>query len=506
MAELIEVMDTTLRDGEQMQGVSFSPYEKLNIAKMLLQELRVDRLEIASARVSKGEEEAVKKIVEWAKENGLLERIEILGFVDGSASVEWVKGCGGKTLNLLVKGSLKHLSEQLKKSPEQHFKEISETVVQAKANGFTVNVYLEAWSNGMKESKEYVFSLIKNLAEMKVKRIMLPDTLGILSPDETFSFVKEVVEAFPLEWFDFHAHNDYGLATANTLAAVKAGAKGVHATVNGLGERAGNASLSEVVAAINDKAGLKCKVNENFLVSASRLVETFSGKRISANEPIVGANVFTQTAGVHADGDAKARLYMNSLLPERFGRKREYALGKLSGKASLEQNLAALKMELSKEDKEKVLKRIIQLGDMKKVVTQEDLPYIIADVLETPQEQKAQITACNINSGKGITPKASITLKINRNEFSEESVGDGGYDAFMNALRKAAEKSGFDLAQLTDYEVRIPPGGKTDALVEATITWHSNGRSFKTIGVDSDQLMASVKATEKMLNSVMRDK
>jgi D-citramalate synthase len=198
-------------------------------------------------------------------------------------------------------------------------------------------------------------------------------------------------------------------------------------------------------------------------------------------------------------------LYQNKLLPERFGRERQYALGKLSGRASLDQNLEKIGLALSEEDKKRVLQRIVELGDKKKTVTAEDLPYIVSDILEAGGEQKVMIVKCAVNSGLGIKPKASLVLRINGSEYSESAEGDGGYDAFMNALTKIMKKTGFALPKLTDYEVRIPPGGKTDALVETTITWQGKEREFRTVGVDSDQVMAAVKATEKMLNAIVRN-
>ena len=255
---------------------------------------------------------------------------------------------------------------------------------------------------------------------------------------------------------------------------------------------------------LNDKTEFDCNIDEKMLSKASKIVEAFSGKRISANKPISGSNVFTQTAGIHADGDKKAGLYESELKPERFGKERQYALGKLSGKASIDQNLEKLGLNLGKEEKKKLLKRIVELGDKKNTVTVEDLPFIVSDLLGTPEKNFYKIVNCKVSSGTDIKPSASFTLESNGKKFSESAVGDGGYNAFMNALAKVSKKAGIKLPALVNYEVKIPPGGKTDALVETIITWESNGKNFSTLGVDSDQVMAAVKATEKMLNSVAR--
>ena len=497
-------MDTTLLDGEQTIGVSFSASEKLTIAKLLLTDLNVDRIEIASARVSEGEFQAVKKITDWANENGLIDRVEVLTFVDGDVSVNWMLESGAKVMNLLTKGSLNHLTHQLKKTAEQHFAEIAAVLKLAKEKGLKSNVYLEDWSNGMRHSKEYVISYLDFIKDQPVERILLPDTLGVLTPRETFEFVSELVNKYPDIHFDFHAHNDYDLGTANVLEAVKAGAKGLHLTINGMGERAGNASLASAVAVLHDNMKeVKTSVNEKSLYSVSKLVETFSGFRIPANKPVVGENVFTQTAGIHADGDKKNNLYFNDLMPERFGRQRKYALGKTSGKANIENNLKELGIELADEDLKKVTQRIIELGDRKETVTQADLPYIISDVLDSNTiEEKVQVENYVLTHSKNLRPSVTIRILIGSEIFEENAQGDGQYDAFMNALKKVYASKKIALPQLTDYAVRIPPGGKSDALCETIITWMHNGKEFKTRGLDSDQTVSAIKATQKMLNTI----
>ncbi len=500
----IEIMDTTLRDGEQTSSVSFSASEKLTIAKLLLEELKVDRIEIASARVSEGELQAVKDVTSWAKENSYLQAVEVLTFVDKGVSIDWMIEAGAKVQNLLTKGSLNHLTHQLKKTSNQHFKEISETISFAQKKGIETNIYLEDWSNGMRNSKDYVFEFLEFLSTQPVKRIMLPDTLGIITPKESYDFVKEIKDKYPSLHFDFHAHNDYDLGVANVMEALRAGADGLHLTVNGMGERAGNAPMSSTIAVINDfMPEIEMGVNEKVLYTVSKLVETFSGVMIPANKPVIGANVFTQTAGIHADGDNKKNLYFSDLLPERFGRTRQYALGKSSGKANIQKNLQELGLQLNDDDLRQVTQRIIELGDKKQVVTKEDLPYIISDVLDYTYEEKVKVNSYVLTHSKGLKPSTTVSITINNETFEENAQGDGQFDAFMNAIRAVFEKKDMVLPGLVDYAVRIPPGSHSDALCETIITWKNADKEFKTRGLDSDQTVSAIKATEKMLNIII---
>ena len=389
MVPFVEIMDATLRDGEQTNGVSFLPHEKLVMARKLLSDVNVDRIEIASARVSEGEREAVTKICAYAQKNGLLERVEVLGFVDGGKSIDWIAECGGKVVNLLAKGSLKHCTHQLQKTPEEHISDIQKELEYAASKGISVNLYLEDWSNGMKDSPEYVYQLMDALlaADLRgpkrtnsdddndvcespcqsaaIKRFMLPDTLGVMNPLQVIEYFRKMKKRYPDVHFDFHAHNDYDLAVSNSLAAVLSGARGLHVTVNGLGERCGNAPMASVQAILKDQFHAKTNIVESQLNDLSRMVESFSGISVAPNQPIVGENVFTQVAGVHADGDTKDQLYYNELIPERFGRKREYALGKQSGRANIAKNLEELGLELTPEQTRRVTERITELGDKK---------------------------------------------------------------------------------------------------------------------------------------------
>lgn len=367
-----------------------------------------------------------------------------------------------------------------------------------------VNVYLEDWSNGMKDSSDYVFQLMDGLKDTSIKRYMLPDTLGILNPLQVIEFMRKMKKRYPHTHFDFHAHNDYDLAVSNVLAAVLSGVKGLHTTINGLGERAGNAPLASVQAILKDHFNALTNIDESRLNDVSRVVESYSGIVIPANKPIVGENVFTQVAGVHADGDNKNNLYCNDLLPERFGRKREYALGKTSGKANIRKNLEDLGLDLDEESMRKVTERIIELGDKKELVTQEDLPYIVSDVLKHGVvSESVKLKSYIVTLAHGLKPMATVKIEINGKEFEENSSGDGQYDAFVRALRKIYKVTlGRKFPMLTNYAVSIPPGGRTDAFVQTVITWSFEEKVFRTRGLDADQTEAAIKATMKMLNII----
>ena len=334
---------------------------------------------------------------------------------------------------------------------------------------------------------------------------MLPDTLGIMNPLQVVEYFRKMLKRYPDAHFDFHAHNDYDLAVSNSLAAALSGARGLHVTVNGLGERCGNAPLSSVQVILKDQFNALTSINEEKMMEVSRLVESYSGIAIAPNQPIIGDNVFTQVAGVHADGDQKGGLYHNALIPERFGRKREYAMGKTSGRANIARNLQELGLELTPEQMQRVSKRVTELGDRKEVVTQDDLPFIVSDVLKHDvTEDKVKLVSYQVSLAYGLKPLANVKVEINGQQYEGHSSGDGQYDAFVKAMRKIYKvylDRTFPL--LANYAVTIPPGGRTDALVQTVITWQmEGGKLLRTRGLDADQTEAAIKATIKMLNIV----
>lgn len=361
----------------------------------------------------------------------------------------------------------------------------------------------------MLHSPQYVYSMLEALKDAPIERFMLPDTLGVLDPDQVFKFCTDIKTRFPDKRYDFHAHNDYDMAVANSLSAVKAGFNGLHTTINGLGERAGNAPLASVVAVLADFGTEASSINEAKIAYVSSVVESYSGLRIPQNRPVVGESVFTQCAGIHADGDSKNNLYFNNLHPERFGRTRSYALGKSSGKANIEQNLKTLGIELSGEDMARLTAHVVELGDQKELVTVEDLPYIISELFDVASRQdRVKLLNYSLGFAKGLHPTAALKVEIDGVEYESAASGDGQYDAFMRALRRIYEdQMGLKLPRLVDYSVSIPPGGRTDALVQTSIVWqieNPNGEphTMRTRALNADQTVAAIRATLKMLNRI----
>jgi D-citramalate synthase len=271
-----------------------------------------------------------------------------------------------------------------------------------------------------------------------------------------------------------------------------------------MGERAGNAPLASCVAAIKDfMPDIHTNVEEKHLYESSKTVSSFSGFTIPVNKPVVGANVFTQTAGIHADGDSKHNLYFSDLMPERFDRKRKYALGKTSGKSNITKNLEVLGLTLSDEEVKKVTARIVELGDQKKVVTTQDLPYIISDVLQShTYEKKVLVKSYVLMQAMGLKPSSTMSIEIDGELFEESSQGIGKFDAFMNALHKIYKSRNVRLPKLVNYAARIAPGTRTYAVAETQITWRDGTEEFTTRGLDTDETVSAIKATEKMLNLI----
>lgn len=505
MGRCVEIMDTTLRDGQQMPSSRLMTQAKLEIAKFLLERVRVDRIEVASALTSEGEFRALKAIMDWAKVHNYDEQIEVLGFLDGDRSARWIQEAGGKVVNLLCKGSAKHSSVQLGMDVHQHSRLIKKTVDCCRHLGLRVNLYLEDWSQGMRDSWDsYLKPLLQKISCMRVERVMLADTLGVLHYAQTCRYIKQTKRILYHKKLDFHAHNDYGLAVANTLAAVSTGlVSGVHTTVIGLGERTGNASLEQVVVGIHDQTKYRTHVDEKELRSVSEMVSLFTGRDIPENAPIVGRYAFSSGCGVHDDGNRKGRIYQSRLTAERFGATFVSALSSQSGKASilecLEHDLGIT--SLSDDQVKTLLSRIKALNDAGKRLTSADLLDLVAEICHQPERILIRVKDINTESLFCGKSAVSATLVYEDEEVSFTAEGNGQFDAFMKGLSQWAQYAGITVPERRKFKIHVRSEKDTDAMTEAIITWRCpNGKEFQTIGASPCMVMAAIRAAIQAVN------
>ena len=482
-ARTVEIMDTTLRDGEQTPDVAYTPAEKLQLARMLLAEVGVDRIEIGSgARLGGRARGGAPHRALGARAAACSRASRSSATATRSSRSTGSRAVGGRVMNLLVKGSERHCRTQLRVDPREAPRAVAQTVRYARQRKrLRVNVYLEDWSNGVRDSFDYVFAMVKLLRELGVERIYLADTLGVFTPADDAPLRR--ADGLHLARRALRVPRPQRLrARHRELPGRRARRRARRAHQR---ERHGRAHRQHAARRGRGRAPRphrrsRTGVDESRLVAVSRLVETFSGKDVAANTPIVGRDVFTQTAGIHADGDAKGDLYASRLAPKRFGQQRRYALGKLSGKASLDHNLKALGIELRPRRPRAGAAAHRRARRQEAHRRREDLPYIIADVLKTPEQQLVRVESY---AGDGRHRRGAAAPRWcwprGKRRARASASGDGGYDAFMNALRKAARRLGLEVPQLADFRVRIPPGGRTAALVETVITWQSRARGAR---------------------------
>jgi len=484
----VKILDTTLRDGEQTPGVSLTPEQKLQIAKQL-DTIGVDIIEAGTAVISEGEQRAIKGIAN----EGL--KAEISSFArllkgDIDAAIK----CDVGTVNLVAPVSDSHIKKKLKIDRETLRSMTIEMAEYVKSYGLKVEISAE---DASRADMAFLKSFFADLDQI-VDRLSFCDTVGVLYPERT----KEIFQALcnfgtPVS---VHCHNDFGLATANSIAAVMAGAQVVHVTVNGLGERAGNAPLEEVVTALELLYGVKTNIVKKKMYETSRLVRNLTKMPLAPNKPLVGDNVFTHESGMHVHGTLAGTSLYEPIDPGILGRKRRFALGKHTGKASVK--LALDEMGISADDVQtkKILVMVKELGDRGKLVTDADFHAIVEDVLRIEREEKIKLVDLSVVSGKNVYPTASLRLAIDGEEVVEAGVGVGPVDAAINALRKAMSGMEMDDLRLEEYHVDAITGG-TDALVNVVVKISRGDKTITASGVHEDIVTASVYA---LINGVNR--
>jgi D-citramalate synthase len=491
--EKIRVFDTTLRDGEQTPGVSLTPENKLRIAQRL-DELGVDVIEAGFAAVSEGEMEAVKLIADA----GL--QAEICSASRGvRGDIDAVAKAGADSIHLIIPVSDLHIQAKLKKTHEQVLEITQDMVRYAKDCGLVVELSAE---DATRADFGYLKKVFMTGIEAGADRIVACDTVGVLTPERSYKFYGDLLEALNVPVVSTHCHNDFGMAVANTVAALRAGANQFHATINGLGERAGNASLEEIVVSLMALYKLKLNIKTKKLYGISQFVQRLTGVYLQPNKAIVGENAFTHESGIHTQGMLADPSTYEPIEPELVGGARRLASGKHSGSAGIKAALAGMGLTPNEEQVEDIFSRVKTVGDKGKTVTDADLLAIAESVLGLSKVKPIQLLEVTVVSGNTVTATSSVRLKLNGKEVSGAAMGVGPVDAAINAVKKAIQE--VEPILLEQYNVKAITGG-TDAMVEVMVRMRKGDRTATAMGVREDIVMASMDAVIGCMNVLSTD-
>ena len=483
----VRILDTTLRDGEQTPGVSLTPENKLRIAQRL-DELGVDVIEAGFAAVSEGEMESVKLIAK----QGLSAKISSAAR-GTKGDINAVLKSGASTISMIIPTSDLHIDCKLHKTREQILKTTEECVSYAKAHGLEVEFLAE---DATRSDFDYLIKVFQTAVNAGVDRIVPCDTVGILTPEltrEFFSKLKEKIDA-PV---GVHCHNDFGMAVANSVAALGAGADEVHATINGLGERAGNAALEEIVITLKSLYKLKLNIKTELLYSTSQLVSRLTGIQVQPNKAIVGENAFRHESGIHTQGLLENPLTYEPIDPAIVGKVRCITTGKHSGSHAIRAEVQSMGIHPNDDQIKEIATRVKTVGDKGKTVTDADLLAIAEAVTGLAKPKAIQLQEVTVMSGDKITPTASVRLKVNQKEITEAATGVGPVDAVINAVKKAITTT--EPIQLEQYHVNSITGG-TDAMVEVEVHMRKGNKTATARGVREDIVMASMDAVLACIN------
>jgi D-citramalate synthase len=488
----VKILDTTLRDGEQTPGVSLTPDEKLRIA-IKLNDLGVNIIEAGSAITSKGEREGIKKVV---KEDL---NAEICSFARAvKTDVDAALECGVDSVHLVVPTSDLHIEHKLRKTREQVKDMALNTIEYAVEQGLLVELSAE---DSTRSNFNFLAQLFREGIEVGAERICACDTVGMLTPEKSYKFYSKLAEiGKPLS---VHCHNDFGLAVANTLSGLRAGATQAHVTVNGIGERAGNASLEETVVSLYSLYDIKTDINIEMLYDVSKMVSRITGIYLQPNKAIVGENAFAHESGIHADGVIKKAETYEPITPELVGHKRRFVMGKHVGSHVIKKRIYEMGLRVDDNQFQQIFTRIKNLGDKGKCVTDVDLQAITEDELGIMGEKVVELEELTIVSGNTVTPTASLRLNIKNKEVHEAGIGIGPVDAAIVAVKKSIK----DLAdiELEEYHVDAITGG-TDALIDVVVKLKHQGNIVTARSTQPDIIMASVEAYLSGINKILSTK
>ena len=489
------IFDTTLRDGEQSPGASMTKEEKLRIARAL-EKLRVDVIEAGFAIASPGDFEAVKSIADTIQDSTICSLARAVDADIDRAAEALVNANSGRIHTFIATS---HMEHKLRLQPDQ----VIEQAVRAikRARNVCADVEFSCEDGGRSEI-DFLCRIIERAIDAGARTINIPDTVGYAIPHQFAETIRQVIERVPnadKAIFSVHCHNDLGLAVANSLAAVTAGARQVECTINGLGERAGNASLEEIVMAIKtrqDVLGVQTGIVTEHILSTSRLVSSITGFPVQPNKAIVGANAFAHESGIHQDGVLKHRETYEIMSAQSVGwHANRLSLGKLSGRNAFRTRLQELGIELSDQDElNAAFARFKELADKKHEIFDEDLQALVSDTL-TDVVERMRLTYLDVTSRTGETPVAKVSVEVDGVEQQATSPGSGPVDAAFRALEQIASSG----ANLQLYSVNAITEG-TDSQGEVTVRLEKGGRIVNGNGADTDIVIASVKAYINALN------
>jgi len=485
----VMIFDTTLRDGDQTPGVSFTPEQKMQVARQL-DRLGVDTLEAGTPVSSDGERKSVKAIAKAGLDTEVCALARAV-----KADVDAAISCDPDCIHVFISTSDIHLKYMLKKTREEVLDQAVKFVEYAKDHGFKVEF---SAMDATRTDLDYLKKICSAAVKAGASRVNVPDTVGVVTPRVMYRLIRELKPIIKVP-ISVHCHDDMGLAVANSLAAVEAGAEQVHVTVNGLGERAGNASLEEVVMAMRALYGVKTGIQTKLLVETSKLVERLAGIPVSPNKAIVGGNAFAHVSGIHAYGVIEFPGTYEPISPELVGHRRRVELGKLTGRHSVEKQLRSLGIKGSKRQLEEITRKVKVLGDKGKEVTDADLQAIAESVIVAlPKEEKVvELKEATVTTGSTITPTASVRLVVRGEERVCSATGVGPVDAAISAIRKAVSEA--SELRLKEYHLDAITGG-SNALAEVTVELEDGkGNVYLAKGVREDVVLASVDA---MVNGV----
>ena len=492
------IFDTTLRDGEQSPGASMTRDEKLRIAKQL-ERMRVDVIEAGFAIASPGDFESVKTIADAIKESTVCSLSRALN-ADIDRAGEALKNAASGRIHTFIATSPIHMKYKLQMQPDQVVEHAVKAVKRARSLVGDVEFSLE---DASRSELDFMCRIIEAVIDAGASTINIPDTVGYAGPEEFGHTIGQLIERIPNSdkaIFSEHCHNDLGLAVANSLAAVSAGARQIECTVNGLGERAGNASLEEVVMALRtrkDRFGLETNIDTTQIVPASRLVSSVTGFPVQPNKAIVGANAFAHESGLHQDGVLKHRETYEIMTAQDVGwNTNRMVLGKLSGRNAFRTRLEELGTTFNSDaELNHAFARFKELADKKLEIFDEDLVALVSDTRAEEAYEKFKLSSLAVTSQTGETPVASVSLMVDGEEHKVQSTGGGPVDAALKAIESiVASESNLQL-----YSVNAITSG-TDSQGEVTVRLEKGGRIVNGLGADTDIIIASAKAYVHALN------